>query len=343
MSDISEVVMVAERILETMRSPLKLANHEVFSGVSLGIVISCADHHQASDLLRDADLAMYKAKRGGRERYAIFNPAMHSQAMKRLQIENDLRKALDHKEFVLYYQPVVDLETYRIRGFETLIRWQHPQRGLVLPDEFIEISEETGLIVDIGRWVMNTACKQLADWQAQFPEQPLSLGVNLSVKELQSTLPKQLENILNTYGLKGHSLVLEVTESMLVKNFETTRDLLHQIKSQGVRVSIDDFGTGYSSLRYLHQLPVNTLKIDRTFVSPAEPDTPNQALVESIIALSHSLGLDTVAEGIETSQQLHWLQQLGCKIGQGFLFSSPVPVDQATELLRQKYLLQTSL
>ncbi|MEM6252786.1 MAG: EAL domain-containing protein [Cyanobacteria bacterium P01_D01_bin.156] len=334
-NDVSEAVMVAERILKTLQVPIKVGNHKVFSSASIGIVLRSEAHKHPTDLLRDADSAMYWAKHNGRARYAIFSPDMHQQAMKRLQIENDLRKALDNKEFVLYYQPIVDLETLKIKGFESLIRWRHPQRGLVFPNEFIDISEDTGLIIPIGQWILHQACRQLAVWQAQFPDHDLSISVNLSVKQLQTSLLQELEAVMTQYGLRQNSLILEITESMLVENVEAMHDLLNQIRAQGICLSIDDFGTGYSSLRYLHQLPVNALKIDRAFVNLTKQDTRNQVIAESVIALSNLLQLSTVAEGIETLEQCQWLKMLGCSLGQGFLFSQPVPTKQATELLKQ--------
>jgi diguanylate cyclase (GGDEF)-like protein/PAS domain S-box-containing protein len=336
--EVEVAVRVAERILETLRSPLKIAEREVFISASIGIVVGKSNYHRAEELLRDADLAMYRAKQSGRGRYAIFDPAMHFQMVKRLHLEHDLRKALKNGEFFLYYQPVFSLETGVIKGFEALIRWQHPQRGLVLPGDFIEIAEETGLIVPIGRWILHTACQQLATWQYQFPAQPLRISVNLSVKQLQELLLPQLEEVLTTYNLQGDSLVIEITESMLVQNVEATSDLLNRVKAKGINLSIDDFGTGYSSLSYLHQLPVDTLKIDRSFISPAGLDVRKQVIAKSIIGLSNLLELKAIAEGIETPQQLEWLKKLGCELGQGFLFSPPLPAAQATELLKRKVL-----
>ncbi len=337
LDDIEEAVRVAERILEFMRSPFRLNDREVFTSTSIGIVVGSTSYQSAEDLLRDADLAMYRAKQSGRGQYAIFDPAMQLQVKQRLHLENDLRKALENDEFTLYYQPIFDLETDVIQGFETLIRWQHPQRGFVSPGEFIAIAEETELIAPMGHWILHTASQQLASWQAQFPAKPLRISINLSVKQLQSSLLQQLEEVLATYNLQNNSLGLEITESMLVQNVEVTRRLLEQIKAEGICLSIDDFGTGYSSLSYLNQLPVDTLKIDRTFVSPAATDIRNQVIAESVIALSNALGLKAIAEGIETPQQLQWLKGLDCELGQGFLFSPPVTAAQATELLKQSF------
>ncbi|MDB9313011.1 EAL domain-containing protein [Spirulina sp. CS-785/01] len=331
---IERAIKISERILAALRSPLQVTDREVFTSTSIGIVMQTPNHHQAEDILRDADLAMYRAKQRGRGRYAIFNPTMHLKVVERLHLENDLRKALENQELLLYYQPIVHLESQKIRGFEALLRWQHPRRGFVSPGEFIPIAEETGLIIPIGRWVLHTACQQLALWQADFPDQSLSISVNLSVRQLQKTLLGELQDILQTYDLPGNCLVLEITESMLVKNVEFTRELLSQIQFQGIRLSIDDFGTGYSSLSYLRQLPVDDLKIDRAFVNSRECDARNQVIAESIIALSNLLELNAIAEGIETPEQLEWLKTLGCEFGQGFLFSPPLPPHQVTPLLQ---------
>ncbi|NEO26164.1 MAG: EAL domain-containing protein, partial [Kamptonema sp. SIO4C4] len=334
--DEATAIQLAERILELLRSPLQLGEREVFTSTSIGIVFNQPNHQRAEDVLRDADLAMYRAKHSGRGRYTLFDPTMHLQVVQRLHLENDLRKALQNQEFVLYYQPIVYLENQSIRGFEALIRWQHPQRGLITPGEFIGVAEETGLIVPMGQWILQAACQQLAAWQTQFLEKPLKISINLSVRQLQSGLLQQLDEVLTTYQVSGENLVLEITESMLVQNIEVTCDLLSQIQAKGINLSIDDFGTGYSSLSYLRQLPVDDLKIDRAFVSPQESDARNQVIAESIIALSNLLELNAIAEGIETPQQLAWLQSLGCELGQGYLFSRPVAVEEATALLQQR-------
>ncbi|MGB3788610.1 MAG: EAL domain-containing protein [Phormidesmis sp.] len=344
----SEAEQIAERILSLLSHPLQIGSYEVFIGTSIGIALGSDRYQSAENLLRDADLAMYDAKHRGRGCYALFNPSMHSQALQRLQVENDLRKALRSNEFVLYYQPVVNLETRNIQGFEALIRWQHPDRGLLLPIEFIEIAEETGLIEPIGRWVLQTACQQLSQWQTQFfdrnvisstassvENRTLQVNVNLSVRQLRNALLLELEETVAACAIAPNSLCLEITESMLVENIDITVQLLEKIKAAGVRISIDDFGTGYSSLSYLHQLPVDSLKIDRSFVSPVDGNDRHQTIAESITALSKLLKLEVIAEGIETEQQLEWLRSLGCQLGQGYLFSPPVSAEQATQLLAQ--------
>lgn len=336
--NMDEAVQVAGRILELMRSPLQLEEREIFINGSIGIVAGTSRHEKAEDLLRDADLAMYRAKQGGRGKYEIFDPLMHFQAVQQLHLENDLRKALENNQFILYYQPIVNIKTQTIQGFEALIRWSHPEKGLLSPGQFIGIAEETGLIIPIGRWLLHTACQQLSHWQTQFPTYNLKMSVNLSVRQLQGFLLEQLEEVLNSYNINTYSLVLEITESMLVQNVEITRDLLNQIKAKGIYISIDDFGTGYSSLSYLHQLPVNTLKIDRSFVSPDKLNDRHQVIAKSIIALSKLLNLNVIAEGVETPKQFYWLKKLGCESAQGYLFSPPVPENQATELLQKMVL-----
>ena len=334
--NLDQVLGVATRILSAFRSPFQLASHkQVFTSTSIGIVISTNSYQGAEELLRDADLAMYRAKQTGKNQYAIFNPSLHLQAVKRLHLENDLRKAFEHDQFLLYYQPIFNLQTNALYGFEALIRWQNPERGFVSPAEFIPIAEETGLIIVLGQWILQTGCQQLAVWQSQFPNKSLKLGINLSVKQLQSSLLKELETVLRQYTLETGSLTLEITETMLLENVKEVSQLLKQIKAKDINLSIDDFGTGYSCLSYLHQFPVDFLKIDRAFVSHALPQTHNQVIAESIIALSNSLNLNVIAEGIETNEQLQWLKQLGCKLGQGFFFSPPVSAAQATQLLTE--------
>ncbi len=334
-SSIGDVVYIAERILRELQSPIQLHDRDIFITTSIGIVWVTSNHHQAEDLIRDADLAMYQAKSQGRGCYAIFNSTMHLQALQRLNLENDLRKALENQEFVLYYQPIVSLKTFLLQGFEALIRWEHPQRGLLTPNQFISVAEETGLIIPLGRWVFQQACQQLATWQQGISTaKNLKLSINLSAQQLQDPqLLNQLIQIIQTTGIQGENLILEITESMLIENVETTRELLAQIQLRGIQVSIDDFGKGYSSLSYLHQLSVNGLKIDRAFIHKIEQADKNYTLVDIIISLSNLLGLYTVAEGIETSQQLEWLQKRQCEFGQGFLFSKPVPSELAEKFL----------
>ncbi len=327
-------VNLAEQILSNLRSPLVFGDRDIFISTSIGIALWDRTLLKADDLIRNADIAMYRAKLGGRSRYAIFDPAMHLQVINRLQLENDLRKALERQQLLLFYQPIVSLANQEIIGFEALVRWQHPSRGMIPPDQFITIAEETGLIIPIGAWILATACQQLAQWQQQFPHR-LKMSVNLSLKQLQeSILMQQINQVIATTGIRCADLTLEITESMLVQNVAGTCALLTQIREKGIQISIDDFGTGYSSLSYLYQLPLDFLKIDRTFVQQMQSGSKNQVIAELIIALSNVLELQAIAEGIENPQQLQWLQALECELGQGYLFSRPLSAQAATELLQ---------
>jgi EAL domain-containing protein (putative c-di-GMP-specific phosphodiesterase class I) len=258
---------------------------------------------------------MYRAKNQGKARYEIFDAEMHTQALNRLHLENDLRRAIEAQEFVLHYQPIIALETGSLVGFEALTRWQHPTQGLKSPAAFIAVAEETGLITRLDYWALCTACHQLAAWQRAFPQlSAIKVSVNLSVQDLQrSNLLEEVDHVLADAHLQGHCLTLEITESMLIEDVESTIQLLTQLKQRGIQISIDDFGTGYSSLNYLHQLPVDNLKVDRSFVKQIQPDQQNHQIVEIIAALCNQLGLDAIAEGVETQAQLQRLQSLGYK------------------------------
>ncbi|MBF2079313.1 MAG: EAL domain-containing protein [Synechococcales cyanobacterium T60_A2020_003] len=332
--DIQEVIHATERIFAELKVPLLLEGREVYITPSIGIVLG-TKNSQASDLLRDADIAMYRAKSNGKARYEIFDAAMHAKALARLHLENDLRRAIDCQEFVLHYQPIVALDSGMLIGFEALIRWQHPTKGLKFPDTFITVAEETGLITAIDRWALQTACRQLAVWNTAFPNLPnMRVGVNLTAQDLRSSsLLNDVKRTLAETHLDGQYLVLEITESMLIEDIEFTIDLLNQLKQEGVQLSIDDFGTGYSSLSYLHRLPVDHLKIDRSFVSQMQEGQRNHQIVKTIAALSNPLEIDVIAEGIETPQQLEQLQHLGYKFGQGYLFAKPLTAHAVEALL----------
>ena len=329
-------VAAAERIFAALVTPFTVADRQVYTTASIGIVVGHRGYTQAEHLLRDADIAMYRAKGNGKARYEIFTAQMHTQAMARLHLENDLRQAINGGEMVLHYQPIVTLATGAIAGFEVLTRWQHPSRGLVPPDEFIPLAEELGLISRLDAWTLATACQQLVTWQQQF-SRPLTMSANLSAQDLrQPDLLANIDQVLASTGLAGAHLTLEITESMLIDDIEATIALLGQIKTRGVRISIDDFGTGYSSLSYLHRLPVDYLKVDRSFVAQAPAGHLNHPIVATIMALGSQLGLATVAEGVETPQQLEHLRSLGYTLGQGYLFSRPLPPDQITDLLTRQ-------
>ncbi|MBD2078702.1 EAL domain-containing protein [Leptolyngbya sp. FACHB-17] len=333
--DMQEAIHVAERIFFTLQTPLLIEEREVYTSASIGIVLGTKAYAEASDLLRDADIAMYRAKTNGKGRYEIFNASMLACALKHLDLENDLRRAIDNQEFVLHYQPIVALDTGCLIGFEALIRWQHPTQGLKLPGEFIAVAEETGLITRLDYWALRTACDQLARWQSTFPEvSGMKMSVNLSALDLRrSDLLEEIDRVLAQTRLQGDSLTLEITESMLIEDTESTIQLLDQIKERGIQISIDDFGTGYSSLSYLHRLPIDNLKVDRCFVHQIQSGKRDRQIVETIVALSNQLELNTIAEGIETQQQLERLRELGYKFGQGRLFSKALSQEAITTLL----------
>jgi len=335
MAETNDAIEVAGRIQAELSVPFNLEGHEVFTSVSIGIAPSSIGYERAEDLLRDADTAMYHAKTLGKNRYEIFDKEMHDHAMNLMQLETDLRRAVDRQEFFVLYQPVVSLETGMISGFEALVRWQHPERGVIPPNDFISLAEETGLIIPIGQWVIGEACRQVRRWKDQIGDDvPLTISVNLSSKQFsQPDLIEHISRALDETQIGPGSLKLEITESMVMENIETAIDMLTQIRALGVELSIDDFGTGYSSLSYLHRFPINTLKIDRSFVSRMIENTENAEIVRTIITLAKSLQMDVVAEGVETESQLDQLKNLKCEYGQGYLFAKPVREDIAFELL----------
>ncbi|MGB3308553.1 MAG: EAL domain-containing protein [Nodosilinea sp.] len=330
---------MAEQILVMLRQPFQLSSHQMFATVSLGLVMGGAHYQSASDLIRDADTAMYRAKAEGRDGYQVFDSGMHDRAIARLTLETELRRALlNHpEEFVLYYQPIVDLQTAEVKGFEALVRWQHPQRGLVMPGEFIPVAEETGLIVPLSYWLLELACSQMATWQRTYSQAlGLTVSVNLSVLQLHSNgLLQRVDQVLHNAGLSPRSLVLEITESMLIDNIDDTIAVLNGLHQRGIALSIDDFGTGYSSLSYLYRFPITSLKIDRSFVSQMETSLSHETIVHTIINLGRQLGFRAIAEGIETSGQVNILKRLGCDYGQGYWFGRPQPVAEVDSWLTQ--------
>ncbi|MEM9217734.1 MAG: EAL domain-containing protein [Cyanobacteria bacterium P01_F01_bin.150] len=325
-SNTEEVVQVAERILQDCQNPLHINNHEIFTSISIGIVMGAPSYNQAANVIRDADIAMYRAKLQSNHSYKFFDAGMYVQAINRLNLETALRKALDRDEFCIYYQPIMRLQNGTLAGFEALVRWQHPERKFITPKEFIPVAEETGLVASIDSWVFRHACQHLARWKQQCPQSSdIRISVNFSVQNLRKpNLLQHIDTILQMTGLNGNSITVEITESMLIEDIEQTIDLLVQLAEKQILISIDDFGTGYSSLNYLHRLPVHSLKIDRSFVSQMQEKNTNYQVVSTIIALSKQLGLKVVAEGIETPAQLQYLQELGCEFGQGYLFSKPL-------------------
>jgi diguanylate cyclase (GGDEF)-like protein/PAS domain S-box-containing protein len=336
MTSRDEATTVAQRIQSEIARPFNLNGHQIFTSASIGIAHSEQGYEQPAEMLRDADTAMYRAKARGTALCEVFDQGMHSEAMHRLQLETDLRGALLRQEFILNYQPIVELETGSLRGFEALIRWNHPKHGLISPAEFIPVAEETGLIVSLGEWVLNEACYQLRSWHDLYPERPpLQMCVNLSAKQfLQSDLIEQIKNLLKKIKIAPRSLKLEITESTVMENVDKGIGLMQQIRSLGIELSVDDFGTGYSSLSYLPHFPLDTLKIDRSFVTQMSTNRENVEVVRAVIALAKSLQMDTVAEGVETNAHWQQLQSLGCSYGQGYFFSVPVDAAQANELVR---------
>ena len=333
-NDRDSATRVADRLQEELLLPFNLEGHEVFSAASVGIAFSSASYDRPEDLLRDADIAMYRAKAHGRARYAIFQPGMHSKAVALLQIETDLRRAIERHELRLHYQPIVSLRTLQVTGFEALIRWAHPQRGMIAPSEFVPVAEETGLITPMGWWVLQESCRQMQQWQEQFPSaRSLIVNVNLSSKQFSPYLVDQISQILEETKLPPQHLKLEITESILMENAEAAVATLSQLKKLGTLLAIDDFGTGYSSLNYLHRFPIDTLKVDRSFVSKVDVDGEQLAIARTIITLAWNLGMEVVAEGVETMKQLAQLRSLQCDYAQGFLFSLPLDVASVEHLM----------
>ena len=329
--------LVAERIVTSLARPFTIAGREVFIGASLGIA-TALDGDGADDLLRNADVAMYMAKTRGKGRYERFAPEMHAMALERIELETDLRHAIEHQQLVLHYQPIVILETGDITGLEALVRWQHPSRGLLPPAQFIGLAEETGLILPLGAWVLRTACHQAEQWRKRRgAAAPLAITVNVSGRQLQSPqFIDEVRSALADSGLEPHALILELTESVLTDQTETVLATLRALKAVGIRLAIDDFGTGYSSLSYLQRFPIDILKIAKPFVDEVTEGTNGtngRALAQAVITLGTTLAVRTIAEGIEMPQQLARLQELGCDLGQGFHFSRPVPSAELEALL----------
>ncbi len=334
--DLDEASAVAERVTDVLRQPFAIEGHVVYTTCSIGIAVS-RGKEDAGSLLRDADLALYRAKAEGKARYALFDASMERDAIERLDFENDLRDALAHDELRIHYQPILSLDEDRIVEVEALVRWQHPRLGLIPPDKFIPIAEETGLIVPVGRWVLDTACHQLRRWQmASRTCNPLQLSVNVSGRQLWARdFVAQLEGILADTGIDPSTLTLELTESMVLTQNEATLPILERIKELGVKLAIDDFGTGYASLSYVKGLPFDLIKIDRSFVEGLDQRPENRAIVRNIIELARALSLGATGEGIETVEQLTELRELGCDRAQGFYFARPLTADGIDELFAE--------
>ena len=348
---LNEATAVADRIQQAFKVPCKLGGCEIFTSASIGIVLSTPEYEQPEDLIRDADAAMYHAKAQGKARYEIFTPGLRLAALRQLHLEADLRRAVEQQEFQLHYQAIVSLSTGRLTGFEALVRWQHPEKGLISPADFIPIAEETGLIVAIGDWVLWEACAQLKQWQEQLelpqnPEavvnlaSPLTVSVNLSAKQFaQPNLVEQIHRVLRETGLDARSLRLEITESVIMESIDLVAEKLLPLRSLGIEFYIDDFGTGYSSLSYLQRLPVDALKIDRSFISRLGTSEENLEIVRTIVSLAQNLKMNVIAEGIETAVQLAELQAINCgdAQGQGYFFSKPLDTQAATALIAREW------
>ena len=335
MADPEQTAAIARRVSDQLKRPVSLAGRELFVTASIGIAAGHSGHGGPKDLLRDADVAMYQAKTGGKAGFVFFDPRMNAEAMDRLELEMDLRRAIERGELEVYYQPIVHLESSRVTEVEALLRWQHPQRGFIGPAKFIPIAEETGLIGPLGEWVLERACACGQDWQDRYPsDQPITISVNLSTRQLQQEdLVDRVRAVLEKTGLPPGRLKLEITESVMMLDSEAVLGKLHALKALGIRLAVDDFGTGYSSMAYLSSLPVDTLKIDRAFISRLGQTAEDDAIVRAILTMAKTMGLFVTAEGIESVDQLGELRALGCDRGQGYLFAKPLTISDFEQLL----------
>ena len=332
-----DAVVIAERILHKFEIAFHLETHTVFSGASIGIVATDNKQAEGSALIRDADIAMYQAKNSGKSRYVIFDSTMYTQRVELLELEQDLRLALERHELSLYYQPIVELETCQLKGLEALIRWHHPVRGMIAPNHFIPLAEDTGLIVPIGKRILEIACRQLSQLKREFPKaQDIKVSINLACKQLKDDdFVGAIDHALKEAQLPGHSLRLEITETTLMDSSEAMVNILRQLRQRGIEISLDDFGTGYSSLSYLPRLPLDTLKIDQSFVRAMGHEKEDLEIVRTIIALAHTLNMNVIAEGIELASNVQQLTTLGCDLGQGYFFSKPMHFDDIRTLFSE--------
>ena len=330
-----DATRVADRMQNALLSSFDVRGKEIFSTASIGIALSSTGYEQPEDILRDADAAMYRAKGTGRARHALFDTGMHDRAVALLEIEADMRRAVERDELVMHYQPIVSLVSGRITGLEALVRWRHPRRGLIPPGEFVPLAEETGQIIPMGRWVLRRVCRQMGEWKRNSPAmRPLTVNVNLSPRQFSlPDLVGHVDEVLDETGLEASCLRLEITESALMENPDTATRILLQLQLLGVQISLDDFGTGYSSLSYLQRFPIDTLKIDRSFIGGLDREQENLEIARTIVTIGRNLGKEVVAEGIETDRQLELLREIQCEKGQGFLFSRPLMPEDAEELV----------
>jgi diguanylate cyclase len=331
----SSASLVAERIRRSLATPMVLEGHELSVTVSIGISIYPTDGGDVETVMKNADIAMYKSKSMGKDNFQYFDPEMNDSALKRMSVENELRRALKQDEFVLYYQPIIDLKTDRVAAAEALIRWQHPQRGVILPTEFIPIAEEAGLIYDIGLKVFDLLKRDLASWRRD--DLRPTVAINISPKQLsEKSLVPTVKRFVSETGVAPGQLTLEITESGIIHNLEEARAVVDEIKQAGIRIALDDFGSGYTSFVLLRQMPFDILKIDRSLITKVPTDAADATIVESLIAIGRSMRIEVIAEGIEEEAQRDLLEQKGCERGQGFLFSHPLPMEEFTKLLRRE-------
>lgn len=329
---------ITTRLQKELMVPMSIQGQEVFTAASVGIALSSTEYERPEDMVRDADIAMYQAKAKGKTHCEVFDAGMYKSTVARLHLETDLRRAVEHNEFLLHYQPIIELKSDRVLGFEALIRWNHPKRGLIYPKEFIPLAEETGMIIPLGEWILNECCRQLHKWQRENPlNQILKMSVNISGKQfLQPDLSEMIEKILLRHCIDACSLTLEITESMIMEDVETAITMITNLRNMGIHIHIDDFGTGYSSLSYIHRFPVNALKIDRSFVEKMMSSDENLEIVKTIVSLANNLKLDIIAEGLEMTDQLTQIRDLKCLYGQGFLISRPMDAVKAEHWMTNK-------
>ena len=341
-NDARDTAIVAERVQAALANTFNIGGYEHQVTASIGVALSSSANERPEYLLRSADMAMYRAKSAGRNRFEMFDRAMHAEALARLQIENELRRAVDNQEFLLYYQPIVSLATGRIEMVEALIRWRHQERGIVAPADFVAVAEETGLIIPMGRWALHEACRQVQAWQEELGwDKPLRLSANLSVRQFgQIDLVRMVAATLSETRLEAACLHLEITESAIISQSHPAVNIIHDLRALGVAIHLDDFGTGYSSLSYLHRIPLDAIKIDRAFTSAIDSENLSREVVRAILGLVRAIGVDAIAEGVTSETQVEVLRELGCEYAQGYLFSRPLPPDEMRALLSHRHISQ---